>query len=102
MASFIDIPSARISTSRLCLRASGGGWLEAPLHNFTGGSDGAFPNTGIVIGSDYNRSSTFAIADLLIRQPGKPIRPRCSSTPKTESLGQTILLTAAGLIRPSS
>ena len=30
---------------------SGGGWLEATLHNFTGGSDGAFPNTGIVIGS---------------------------------------------------
>lgn len=30
---------------------SGGGWLEATLHNFTGGSNGAFPNTGIVIGS---------------------------------------------------
>ena len=30
---------------------SGGGWLEATLHDFTGGSDGAFPTTGVVIGS---------------------------------------------------
>lgn len=31
--------------------SSGGGWLEATLHDFTGGSDGAFPNTGVVIGN---------------------------------------------------
>jgi len=30
---------------------SGGAWLEATLHDFTGGSDGAFPNTGVVIGN---------------------------------------------------
>jgi uncharacterized protein (TIGR03437 family) len=30
---------------------SGGAWLEATLYNFTGASDGAFPETPVVIGS---------------------------------------------------
>src|SRR5262249_52615122 len=29
----------------------GGNWTEAVLHNFTGGSDGAYPN-GLVLGPD--------------------------------------------------
>jgi uncharacterized protein (TIGR03437 family) len=28
-----------------------GAWVEATLYNFTGASDGAYPNTGVVIGS---------------------------------------------------
>ena len=59
--------------------ASGGAWLEATLYNFTGGSDGAFPETPVVIGSggvlygttqpSVNSATVFSL------QPGSRLLP---------------------------
>jgi uncharacterized repeat protein (TIGR03803 family) len=32
--------------------ASGGPWTETVLHNFAGGSDGAYPHTGVILGNN--------------------------------------------------
>ena len=58
---------------------SGDAWLEATLYNFTGGADGAFPQTGVAIGSggvlygttqpSVNAATVFSL------QPGSPLLP---------------------------
>jgi uncharacterized protein (TIGR03437 family) len=58
---------------------SGDAWLEATLYNFTGGADGAFPQTGVVIGTggvlygttqpSVNTATVFSL------QPGSRLLP---------------------------
>ena len=58
---------------------SGGAWLEATLHDFTDGSDGAFPRTGVVIGSGgvlYGTTQPSAsTATVFSLQPGSGLSP---------------------------
>ena len=61
------------------LPASGDAWLEATLYNFMGGSDGAFPETPVVIGSGgvlYGTTQpTVNSATVFSLQPGSRLLP---------------------------
>src|ERR1019366_8780041 len=75
---------------------SAGGWLEATPHNFTGGSNGAFPNTGIVIGSGgvlYGTTQPNAnTATIFSLQPSRGLLPSINAG----TVLSIVLLRAAG------
>ena len=49
---------AYVAGSVFKLTPSGGGWNYTTLHDFTGGSDGGFPQGGVVFGTNGNLYGT--------------------------------------------